>query len=411
MAKRNGGKKGWLAFIILAVLAIAFYAANGGKPKTDHSPPMETYHLEKTGSGVVADFTPASNRIHSIVDAAFSQAGILPKDTKSEDKEVRRQQIEGSIRWHARQLYVTVADEAAGDGLKKLLASGLNGSGGEILAVQPDQVQGSPVTRLDIGLRDKLDGDDITIVTDKIFVQREQKQKQTAAGEEKRPAVSSGQGKMALIIDDFGYSGEPIEAFAAIDRPLTFAVLPYRQYSNQAAARGLSSGHQVMLHLPMEPLSAASQSEATTITVNMSDDEIQSVAARAIQAVPGIIGVNNHQGSRATADKRVMRSVLSVLKQNQLFFVDSHTYSQTVGMSTARQMGVRTGINDLFIDNDDDVAAVKSKLRAACDMAVRDGSVIVIGHARMNTAAAVRAMIPEIEAAGVQLVFVSEMVR
>ncbi len=408
MAKRGNGKKGLLAALtILTVLAVIFYAADGGKPKPDNNQNTEKYRLEKTGAGVVADFTPASGRIHSFVDTAFSQAGISPRDTKSENKEVKRQQVEGSIRWHVRQLLVTVADDAAVDRLKKLLSDGLKSSGGEMLAVQPDNYQGLPVLRLDVGLRDMLDGDEVTIVTDKIFVRREQ----AAAGGTKRPATLAGRGEMALIIDDFGYNSEPIEAFASINRPLTFAVLPYRQYSNQAGARGVSSGHQVILHLPMEPLSAASQSESTTITVNMNDDEIKSVATRAIQAVPGIIGVNNHQGSRATADKRVMQAVLSVLKANNLFFVDSHTNSQTIGMSTARQMGVRSGINDIFIDNDSDVGAVKNKLRAACDMAVRDGSVIAIGHARMNTATAVREMIPEIEAAGIRLVFVSEMVK
>lgn len=405
MAKRGSRRKPLLAALVaLILLAVVFYAMEGKETKTDNLQTAEKYQLEKTGAGTTADFTPASGRIHAAVDAAFSQTGIVIKDATDENKEVKRQQIEGTIRWHVRQLHIHVDDDAAVDRLKKALSAGLKNAGGEILAVQSDHVQGQPAVRLDVGLRDKLDGDEVTIVTDKIFVQREP----VAA---KRPAAPAGRGEMALIIDDFGYNSGPIEAFAAINKPLTFAVIPYHQYSNQAAARGLSSGHQVILHLPMEPLSAASQSESATITVNMSDEEIQAMTVRAIQAVPGIIGVNNHQGSRATADKRVMQAVLSVLKSNNLFFIDSHTNSQSIGMSTARQMGVRTAINDLFIDNDNDVAAIKSKLRTACNMAVRDGSVIVIGHARMNTAAAVREMIPEIEAAGIRLVFVSEMAK
>lgn len=216
---------------------------------------------------------------------------------------------------------------------------------------------------------------------------------------------------MAIIIDDFGYNKESIAAFAAMSRPITFAVIPYRPFSNEAAAQGVSSGKQVILHLPMEPLSKSSQSEDVTVSVNMSDEEIQDIVKRAVQSVPGLIGVNNHQGSRATADRRVMRNVLSVLKMNHLFFVDSRTNSQSIAAETARQMGVQTGENELFIDNTDEVSAVKAKLRTARDMAIKHGAVTVIGHARMNTALAVQEMMPELEAQGIQFVFVSQLLH
>jgi len=143
----------------------------------------------------------------------------------------------------------------------------------------------------------------------------------------------------------------------------------------------------------------------------MSDSEIQEMTQKAIQSIPGLIGVNNHQGSRATADRRVMKVVLGELKGNSLFFFDSHTSSQSVGAETARQMGIRTEENQLFIDNTDEVSAVKAKLRTAQDMAIKYGSVIVIGHARMNTAMAVSEMVAELEAKGIQLVFLSQMLK
>ena len=143
----------------------------------------------------------------------------------------------------------------------------------------------------------------------------------------------------------------------------------------------------------------------------MSDSEIKEVTQKAIHSIPGLIGVNNHQGSRATADRRVMKAVLGELKGNSLFFFDSRTSSQSVGTETARQMGIRTEENQLFIDNTDEVSAVKAKLRTAQDMAIKYGSVIVIGHARMNTAIAVSEMVAELEAKGIQLVFLSQMVK
>ena len=143
----------------------------------------------------------------------------------------------------------------------------------------------------------------------------------------------------------------------------------------------------------------------------MSDQEIQQAVTKAIQSIPGVIGVNNHQGSRATADRRVMKDVLSVIRANNLFFVDSRTNSQSVAFDMSRQMGLHTGENELFIDNLSDVEAIKNQIRSAMHMALAHGTVTVIGHARMNTAIAVREMIPEIEAAGIKLVFESELVK
>ena len=225
------------------------------------------------------------------------------------------------------------------------------------------------------------------------------------------PPKSKGSGRMAIIIDDFGYSSDAIGAFAAINRPLTFSVLPYLPCSGEAASRALISGHQVMLHLPMEALSAAEQPEPTSITVAMSDQEIQQTVTKAIQAVPGLVGVNNHQGSKATADRRVMRGVLTILKGEDLFFVDSRTNSRSVANDQSRQMGLRTGENNLFIDNSPDVESVRSQLRSAAHIAIQRGTVTVIGHARLNTASAVLEMVPELEAVGVALVFESELVR
>jgi len=222
---------------------------------------------------------------------------------------------------------------------------------------------------------------------------------------------TAGHAVMAIVIDDFGYNEEPISAFADIDRPLTFAVIPYHLFSHEAAMRGISSGHQVLLHLPMEPLDKAEQSEELTITVTMSEQDIRDMTKNAIAEIPGLIGVNNHQGSRATADWRVMNGVLSEIKSHNLFFVDSRTNSQSLAASAARQMGIRTGENELFLDNVDDVSAIKAQLRTAQNMAIKHGSVTVIGHARMKTARAVREMVSELEDNGVQLVFVSQLLQ
>ncbi|MDU2064039.1 MAG: divergent polysaccharide deacetylase family protein [Sporomusaceae bacterium] len=221
----------------------------------------------------------------------------------------------------------------------------------------------------------------------------------------------SARARIALIIDDFGYTSEPINEFAAISRPLTFSVLPNRPYSTQAAAKALQSGHQVMLHLPMEPLDRSQQSEAETVSGRLSDSEIQGLVRKDIQAIPGLIGVNNHQGSRATSDKRVMKALLAVLKEKQLFFVDSRTSSQSVAWELAKQSGVKTAANELFIDNQPDVESVKKQLCQGITLALKEGKIILIGHARSHTAQAIQSILPELDAQGIQLVFVSELVQ
>ncbi|MDF2634654.1 MAG: protein of unknown function YibQ [Pelosinus sp.] len=407
MAKGKDRKGIWL-ILIVALVMMALYV-NFTQDSNQQTPPK--HNLEKTGAGAVADFTDASKKVHVAVDSVLRKGEFSIGETKEIAKEVPRKNIEGTIRWHTRQLLVTVSPETSLESMKQMLDNGVKNAGGQILSSQPDTYQGIAVVRLDIGLKDKLAEEDITIISDRVYVTKEKNDFPKTISNSEKKMSGRVQGQMAIIIDDFGYNKESIDAFAAISRPITFAVIPYRPFSNEAAAKGLSSGNQVILHLPMEPLSQGAQSEELTVTVNMSDGAIQDMVQKAIQAVPGLMGVNNHQGSRATADRRVMKNVLSVLKSNNLFFVDSRTNSQSIAAETARQMGIQAGENELFLDNTDDVSAVKAKLRIAQEMAAKHGTVTVIGHARMNTAVAVREMVPELEAGGIQLVFVSQLLK
>jgi polysaccharide deacetylase 2 family uncharacterized protein YibQ len=405
--KVNYKKSIWfLAAIILILTGLYVKFTQDSKPLI---PPGHT--IDKTGAGAIADFTEATKKIHGAVDAALKKGEFAIGDSKETTKEVPRQNVEGTIRWHTRQLLVTTPYSVSAETMVQTLNAAIHNAGGQVLSSQPDTYQGRAVVRLDIGLKDKLAGEDITIISDRVYLTRGKSPTTEAGNKLETKTEGNTHGKMAIIIDDFGYNKDAINAFAAISRPLTFAVIPYRSFSNEAAAKGVSSGHQVILHLPMEPLSQGAQSEELTVGVNMSDEEIQDMVNKAIQAVPGLIGVNNHQGSRATADRRVMKTVLGVLKSHNLFFVDSRTNSQSIAAETARQMGIETGENELFLDNTDEVGAVKAKLRAAQEMAIKHGTVTVIGHARMNTATAVSEMIPELEQRGIQLVFVSELLK
>ncbi|MDT8900218.1 divergent polysaccharide deacetylase family protein [Anaeroselena agilis] len=393
-----------LVLLLLVLGALILYLnVPDKKAKETVVPKDKLYTIEKTGAGAVADYSATAQRIHSAVDKGLAGAKLDSRKVQEERREAPRTAVEGKIRWHARQLALPADSQP--DAVKRALSGQLVNTGGEVLATEQDKYEGQAATRVDVGIRDTLGGDPLTLITDRIFIPLPQKP------ERPTPPKPTGHGNLAIIIDDFGYSGEMVAAFAAMPRPVTFSVLPYRPHSGEAASRALSAGHEVMLHLPMEPMAASEQSEASTIKVTMSDQEIRDITAKALKAVPGIIGVNNHQGSRATSDRRVMNAVLGVLKANNLFFVDSRTSAQSIAYDAARRAGLRSGMNEVFLDGRNEGDYIKGQLRTAARLAVREGSAIAIGHARPATAVALREMIPELEATGVKLVYASQLVR
>ncbi len=164
-----------------------------------------------------------------------------------------------------------------------------------------------------------------------------------------------------------------------------------------------------MLHLPMEPLSGIYPGPGE-IKTSMSDAQIASQVQDDLAQVPLATGVNNHEGSKASADPRVMRDVMQVLVQRgNLFFIDSRTNAASVGAQAASAAGIPTASRDVFLDNKEDVAYSEGQLREAAAIAQRTGSAIAIGHPRATTLEAVREMIPQLQAQGINFVLVSSL--
>ncbi len=394
----------WL-LLMLIVMAIVFYFWPAPESK------QKLYDLEKTGSGIIVDYSRTANQLHKAVDSAIKKHNFQVLDVKNFVRQVPRQSVEGVIRWHTRNLNIPITNQVSVSHFEQSLRHELkNEYPGELLSINHDFYNGQPVTRFDIGFKDVLDKDTVTIITDRIYITAK---KSLAPDSSVLPNDQQGikRAKMAIVIDDFGYSKEPIELFAAIDRPVTFSVLPARPFSHIAAIDALRAGKEVMLHLPMEPLDRKAQSEKVTIETDMTAAEIRKIVTQHINAVPGIKGINNHQGSRATGDERVMREVLKIIKEKDYFFVDSHTHSSTVAFDIAQIMKVRTGINEVFLDNQADVEHIKRKIEQGIQLALEQQTVIVIGHARATTAEAIVQMIPRLDEAGVELVYASEIVK
>ncbi|MEO9170276.1 MAG: divergent polysaccharide deacetylase family protein [Candidatus Baltobacteraceae bacterium] len=210
--------------------------------------------------------------------------------------------------------------------------------------------------------------------------------------------------KLALIIDDCGQWIATERGFVALDVPLTVSVLPDVAYTATIAREADEAGKGVMLHLPMETLSGMNPGPGE-ITTEMTDAQIARQVESDLAQVPLATGVNNHEGSKASADPRVMRDVLrAIVKHGNLFFIDSKTNSRSIAEQTAVEAGVPTAARDVFLDNKEDVAYSEMQLREAADIAKRTGSAIAIGHPRATTLAAVRALIPELRADGIEFV-------
>jgi len=221
---------------------------------------------------------------------------------------------------------------------------------------------------------------------------------------------STGAPRLAIIIDDCGQWPDTEHGFIALPAALTMSVLPHVRYGTQIARDADAAGKGVMLHLPMEPLSGADPGPGR-ITVAMNDDAITAQVRDDLASVPLATGVNNHEGSRATADDRVMRAVASVLAERHLFFIDSRTGSASVAERDTRAAGIPTAGRDVFLDNAADVVATEAQLRHAAQLAKSNGSAIAIGHPRPTTLIAVRTLLPELEREGIQLVLARDLVH
>src|SRR5690606_11455956 len=173
--------------------------------------------------------------------------------------------------------------------------------------------------------------------------------------------------------------------FLQFPEKLTVAVIPFLPLSEEHAQRARAAGHEVIVHLPMEPLNPDIELGPGGVYVAMDDEAIAEAVAAALAAVPGNVGMNNHMGSRATMEPRVMRAVLGVLREEQKFFVDSFTTAATVGPAVAREMAVPYAVNQVFLDHEDDEEAIRAQLRRLADLARQRGAAVGIGHVRPRT--------------------------
>lgn len=223
------------------------------------------------------------------------------------------------------------------------------------------------------------------------------------------PLAVQKKAKMAIILDDWGNNYLSLKAALDIDRPITLAVLPNLRYSQRIAQEAKNHHLGVMLHMPMQPKSKHQPLEPETILITSSDADIIQYLNRALKSVGCAEGMNNHMGSLAVTNARVMRTLLSQLKKNGLFFVDSNTTKETLGPKIARELAIPYAKRDVFLDTQMKEESIKKQMIFAKKMALRYGRVVVIGHDRKITLEVIKQMVPELEREGIEFVLVRDM--
>lgn len=224
------------------------------------------------------------------------------------------------------------------------------------------------------------------------------------------PVPEAPKARLAIVLDDWGYKKAPVEQLARLPKPLTLAVIPHLAYSRLAAERGAALGHEVIVHCPMaakggghpEPSLLASGQSALQVRAKLEEDFL---------SVPGAVGLNNHEGSLATEDRALMDAVAAVLKDKNAYFLDSVTSPKSKIPAAAKAAGIPWAARRVFLDNEDDQAAVAVQVAEAIACAQKRGACIAIGHPRPATLAALESALPGLEGQGVRLVKVSELLE
>lgn len=217
--------------------------------------------------------------------------------------------------------------------------------------------------------------------------------------------------RVAIIIDDVGFERKASEKMLGVPARLTWSVLPLSPYGKEYAVRAQENGFEIMLHLPMEPLSPKENPGPGVIRREWDETEILRQLQEDLDFVSLAKGANNHMGSAGTADDRLMDILMKEFKRRGLFFVDSYTDSHSIAEKYARKYGVPFGKRRVFIDHVSDYDVKIKQLRQVINIALKEGSAIAIGHVREGTPEAIMEMLPEFIKAGIEIVPVSELVR
>ncbi|GLZ84934.1 hypothetical protein Pres01_09850 [Metapseudomonas resinovorans] len=222
----------------------------------------------------------------------------------------------------------------------------------------------------------------------------------TAAGAGADPVA-----RLALVIDDLGQTPARDHRVLALPGPVALSILPDARHSRELAEAAHAAGKTVMLHLPMDPATGpyAWHPELSTA-------ELEKRLDAALRQVPYARGLNNHMGSRMTAQRPAMTWLMQRLQQERLFFIDSRTSAATVAAAEAQKAGLASLSRDIFLDDDQSPAAVAAQFDAALKLARKQGSALMIGHPHPATLELLERELPRLKERGFELIDVEMLI-
>jgi len=211
--------------------------------------------------------------------------------------------------------------------------------------------------------------------------------------------------KIAIVIDDLGGENKISQELLRWDLPVTFSILPFTPYSKTLAGEAHRKGREIILHLPMEPRGYPQVRPGEGVLLEeMDETNLLRQLSKDIEAVPYIKGVSNHMGSRLMEDPEKIKIVLSELKRRGLFFLDSRTTPQTIGLQVAQSVGLKAMERSIFIDNSSAEEDIKKQLERLIQISLSKGKAIGIGHPHPSTIKSLKEMIPKMKEMGIELV-------
>lgn len=218
-------------------------------------------------------------------------------------------------------------------------------------------------------------------------------------------APRSHSARLSLVIDDLGQNLTRDRRVLALPGPVAMAILPDTPHATELAREAYAAGKTVMLHLPMDP----AEGPFSWHPEQPAAERFERIEA-ALRAVPHARGLNNHMGSRMTADIPPMAGLMNELQRRHLFFLDSRTSASTHAAAEAQRIGLASLSRDIFLDDDPSPEAIARQFERAVELARRQGSAVMIGHPYPSTLAVLERELPRLAAQGIEWIEIRQMI-
>lgn len=356
-SKRRGIIKAWIALALVLGVAIGFFL--GRKHLAPPPPPVEN-------ATQAAHAEELEHRVSLVEEALHKALKEQQADLASLQVLSTEQRQQGNLPYTFTTLRLPQVDgRALHERLVKELASLVPSA--KLTRVSPDvwdiDIDGMPTHRLNL----------------------------PPEARPEAPAKPLVKGRLAIVIDDLGEDVAAARELTRLGVPVVFSIWPDSSHHEDVLKIAKASGHEVLIHLPMQPKGYPNVDPGPhPLLVGMTADQVKAAVRRAAHRVPGAIGLNNHMGSRFTEYAPGMRAALSAMREDGLFFLDSRTTAGTVCVTEAKRLGLRVYQRDVFLDNEENGAAILKQLRRGETLAKEHGHAIVIGHPHKQTLAAIK---------------------